>query len=518
MPTVASRKQDTLLHAILRHRRLSREQTVKVLYGRAHEMKVEDFALSLRQLDRYLAGDIESLPRPSTCRVAEAEFGWPMEYLLSPFEGDVTALVPAGPGMAPPDGRDLREEELVAWLADHSASDFAELWKAVADGAACIKSQPRRVKAALDHRRGAVTRSDIATAIEAYYEAADQLYRVRVGPHNLLLSLLTRPEWLHLSLPIGRGAENVRVVTEQDDPFRMTAVGLHAAVERLAAAEAAETVMVNDSLYRLLEIDIKPDHLTSVLSLVDFARYALTADLLEEELVDSITTGTTRLPLRDLYLPNTVAAYDLNSRLCVGGPVCLTAIARPEGDYALLVQQRSKRVLNFTGRLAVIPKAFHQPIVDSVAEARISTTVERELEEELLGRLDLDQAAAGALRHASPYHPSNLSEPMAWLQSNKGAWRLECTGFAVNLVTGTYEFGCLIVIEDPIWWERYGHRVETNWEAARLRSWSSRDTDGLARLTTDPKWSNEGLFAFVEGLRRLAQLDENRVAAPTIES
>ena len=406
----------------------------------------------------------------------------------------------------------------MAWLADHSGSDFVDLWNAVADGAACLKSQPRRVQAALDHRRGAVTRSDIATAIAAYYEAADQLYRVRVGPHNLQLSLLTRPEWLHLSLRIGRGTENVRVVTEQDDAFRITAVGLHAAVQRLAATEAAETVMVNDFLYRLVEVDIKPDQLISAFSLVDFAGYALTNDLLEEELVDSITTGTTRLPLRDLYLPNTAAACDLNGRLCVGGPVCLTAIARPEGDYALLVQQRSSRVLNVTGRLAVIPKAFHQPIVDSVAEARISTTVERELEEELLGRIDLDQAAAGAVRHAAPYHLSNLSAPMAWLQSNPGAWRLECTGFAVNLVTGNYEFGCLIVIEDPTWWERYGYRVETNWEAARLHSWSSRDTEGLARLATDPKWSNEGLFAFVEGLRRLAQLDENRVAAPAIES
>jgi hypothetical protein len=234
--------------------------------------------------------------------------------------------------------------------------------------------------------------------------------------------------------------------------------------------------------------------------------------------VDSITTGTTHLPLRDLYLPDISAAYDLNSRLCVGGPVCLTAIARPEGDYALLVQQRSSRVLNVTGRLAVIPKAFHQPIVDSVAEAKISTTVERELEEELLGRLDLDQAISGTVHHAAPYHPYNLSEPMAWLQSNTRAWRLECTGFAINLVTGNYEFGCLIVVEDPAWWERYGHRVEANWEAARLRSWSSRDTAGLARLATDPKWSNEGLFAFVEGLRRLAELDESRVEAPSIES
>jgi hypothetical protein len=34
----------------------------------------------------------------------------------------------------------------------------------------------------------------------------------------------------------------------------------------------------------------------------------------------------------------------------------------------------------------------------------------------------------------------------------------------------------------------------------------------------DSRWSNEGLFAFSEGLRRLAELDTGqRVAAPTID-
>jgi hypothetical protein len=40
----------------------------------------------------------------------------------------------------------------------------------------------------------------------------------------------------------------------------------------------------------------------------------------------------------------------------------------------------------------------------------------------------------------------------------------------------------------------------------------------LAVLAADPRWSDEGLFAFLEGLRRLAQLDTGgRVAAPAID-
>jgi len=38
--------------------------------------------------------------------------------------------------------------------------------------------------------------------------------------------------------------------------------------------------------------------------------------------------------------------------------------------------------------------------------------------------------------------------------------------------------------------------------------------DSLAR---DPSWSNEGLFAFLEGIRRLSELDSERVAIPNAE-
>jgi hypothetical protein len=52
----------------------------------------------------------------------------------------------------------------------------------------------------------------------------------------------------------------------------------------------------------------------------------------------------------------------------------------------------------------------------------------------------------------------------------------------------------------------------------RVHRCSSRDTDGLTALAHDPRWSNEGLFAYLEGLRRLAEFDtSDRVAAPTID-
>ena len=53
----------------------------------------------------------------------------------------------------------------------------------------------------------------------------------------------------------------------------------------------------------------------------------------------------------------------------------------------------------------------------------------------------------------------------------------------------------------------------------RIRRSSSRDTAGLQALITDPAWSNEGLFAFLEGLQRLQAVgDPARRALPAIET
>jgi hypothetical protein len=35
-----------------------------------------------------------------------------------------------------------------------------------------------------------------------------------------------------------------------------------------------------------------------------------------------------------------------------------------------------------------------------------------------------------------------------------GSHRIECTGFGFNLLTGNYEFACLIVIDDEDWERR----------------------------------------------------------------
>jgi hypothetical protein len=177
-------------------------------------------------------------------------------------------------------------------------------------------------------------------------------------------------------------------------------------------------------------------------------------------------------------------------------------------------------VLNAARRLAVIPKSFHEPLTDFSDDAQISATLEREMEEELFGRTDVD-STLGERRHADPLHLSRLSPPMRWLMDHLDeqppAWRTECTGFGLNLVSGNFEFASLIVVDDETWWTEFGGSVEANWESDGLRRYSSLDHDGIAHLVHDASWSNEGLFAFVQGIRRLAEIGEDRVNLPSIE-
>ena len=91
------------------------------------------------------------------------------------------------------------------------------------------------------------------------------------------------------------------------------------------------------------------------------------------------------------------------------------------------------------------------------------------------------------------------------------------TGFGINAMTGCFEFASLIVINDTDWWDEFGGAIQANWETEGMRRYSSLDYHQVAALLSDPAWSNEGLFAFCQAIRRLTQVGGDRVNLPTIE-
>ncbi|SDZ24421.1 DNA-binding transcriptional regulator, XRE-family HTH domain [Amycolatopsis xylanica] len=386
-----------------------------------------------------------------------------------------------------------------------------------------------RVEAQAPNRRAAqvADRRRVGEALACYYgnpPADHAMYQARCGQIEVQTSILTRPEWTELLCPLNFESDRVALVPDVEQPRRNVDEG--AAVRRLAEAAADGVRIADVPIYRLVQLEAGPSSIAGKVGLAPFVEYALTADLLERELTDRLAAGKQlragSVPLRDRYLPDLAAVLDPSGRLCAGGVLALTAIARPADpnrggpDYLLLVQERSGRVVNAPGRLAVIPKAFHRPLADQRADARIGATLRRELEKELFGRADVDNTAGG-LRAADPMHPSRLSAPMRWLTEEPGRLRMECTGFGFNLVSGNYEFASVVVVDDEEFWPRFGGSIEANWEADGLRSYSTLDGDLIAELVADEAWTNEGLFALLQGLRRLSEIGGDRVKIPTVE-
>ncbi|GAB3449027.1 transcriptional regulator [Actinophytocola sediminis] len=342
-----------------------------------------------------------------------------------------------------------------------------------------------------------------------------------------LTSILTHPDWLDLDCSLMPPSDRLTVTnTAADLDMSLDDRAAGRAAQRLAETLALNIRLTDGPLYRLVGIEPRKGMIRGTAEVTRFVRYALTMDLLEGELVDTVAGDSPlsagSLPLRDLYLPDTASVLDLSNRLCSGGTLALCAFARPAdpfrgpADYVLLVQERSGHVVNAARRLAVIPKGFHEPMTDYRADAHLGATLRREMEEELFGRDDIDSTIGQQLR-ADPMHPSRLSEPMRWLMDHPDQLRMECTGFGLNLVSGNFEFPGLIVIDDEEFWTRFGGHIEANWEASSLRQYSSLDRDLLTELAADNTWSNEGLFALLQGFRRLSEVGGSRVNAPTIE-
>jgi hypothetical protein len=380
-------------------------------------------------------------------------------------------------------------------------------------------------------RRSRIGQPAIAAALAAYYRDSAEgygRYGIRYSGGTVTTSVLTHPDWLDLECPLSAGHDQLTFTSAGSDHVAQPgASAAEAAAQRLAETLTAGTRFSESTLYRLTGIDVAQGKIGGTLGLSRFTSYALTLDLLEGELTDALAAGAaTRpgsLPLRDQYLPDTASVLGVSGRLCAGGALALCAFARPASryrgpaDYVLLVQERSGNVINAARRLAVIPKGFHQPMTDYRSDAKIAATLLREMEEELFGREEMDNTVTRQSA-ADPMHESRLSEPMRWLLTeNPGALRVESTGFGLNLVSGNYEFASLVVVESDEFWSRYGGRIEANWESSALRQYSSLDSESLAELVTEDTWSNEGLFALAQGLRRLSQTGGDRVRVPDIE-
>jgi hypothetical protein len=415
----------------------------------------------------------------------------------------------------------------LSWLESHSDWAPSSARERVTEELASLNPRALEVQA---QQLAQVTRDQAAEAAQRYYQAGFgqwRPYKAKVADQEHATTILTQDAWLDLAQTVGSGQDDFQFHPNMRPRIKISRSVAEEAARSLAESLEKGSQIVNSEIYALTSLNVLPGVISGTVAVIDFVEFALTLNLLEGELMRSIAVRGTdplpAMPIRDELLPDVTAVLDLAGRICAGGALALTAIARPRGrghdpDYLLLIQERSGSVLNANRRLAVIPKAFHGPMADYGEDARFSATLEREMEEELFGRTDVDSTIGDQL-HADPMHPSLLSDPMRWLMDRQGsdAWRMESTAVGINLVSGNYEFANLIVIDDEEWWVKYGGQVRANWESSGLHRYSSLDTARLEALALDPRWSNEGFFAFTQGCRRLATIGGQRVRMPSIE-
>ncbi|MPZ80881.1 MAG: transcriptional regulator [Actinophytocola sp.] len=409
------------------------------------------------------------------------------------------------------------------WLDQHAGWEPGTARRDVA--ARLSRIDPRQLQDR-GSRRGRVDQRRVADALGDYYRDRTGGYG-QYAAAGVVTSVLTHADRLDLDCELMPPSDRLTVTnTTADREIALDEETAGHAAQRLAETLALNIRLVDGPLFRLVDIEPRRGAIRGTFDVTRFVRYALTMDLLEGELIDALAADVPvspeTLPLRHTHLPDLASVLDLPGRLCAGGALALCAIARPASplrgpaDYVLLVQERSGHVVNAARRLAVIPKGFHEPMTDYRADAHLSATLRREMEEELFGREDID-STNGDQRRADPMHPSRLSEPMQWLTAEPDRLRMECTGFGLNLMSGNFEFASLIVIDDEEFWSRFGGQIEANWETTSLRQYSSLDRDMLSELISDNAWSNEGLFALLQGLRSLSRVGGSRVDTPTVE-
>ena len=367
-------------------------------------------------------------------------------------------------------------------------------------------------------------------------------YELEINERRVRLAVATRPAWCGLCVPLGGlgrssphedcGLSTIVAADRPIDAFRSSALRF------LCQIEAKGLEIYDSPIFRLRQLDLRRGCLSATFSTDSFLHYRLSAGLLADELTgalahtrsihDLLAAPDQHLPLRVQILPHGGALADLDNRVCSGGVLTLLAVARPKphNDFVVLAQRRSAAVSDSPGLLSVIPKAFHQPSVlphsqALASEVAPSATIYRELFEEVLGGREVELAD----RDLQPMWFVDQSKPLRWLRERPDSYEALCVGLGINLLSGNYEIGTLLVIHDPKFWCAFEQVLRPNWEVANLIRCSTmpaasasprRGLSGLIRATDE--WTSEGLMVLVEGLAYLQRQFPERVSLPAIRA
>lgn len=242
--------------------------------------------------------------------------------------------------------------------------------------------------------------------------------------------------------------------------------------------------------------------------------------------VDEVINGReTELEYREELLPDPAAILNCKTRICVGGVNVVFAVRRinlDEGldDFVFWVGERSSAVAYAQGEYSIIPSGFHAVLIEERASKMPSPwqSVYRELGEELFRR---DEAISR--NGKSDFDPRGLDCPaLFWFKGRENKVLHEMVSFGFDLIDGSYQFGILLVVQDPYYWEEHGFKARGNYEykykgRRRALTVSTKNKNEIARILNEPLCSHTSIAAIIPALKRLKEIDPARVDLPDIK-
>lgn len=235
------------------------------------------------------------------------------------------------------------------------------------------------------------------------------------------------------------------------------------AADHLEARRQSRRI-TNGLCYVVLGMQADPPRLAGALG--RYFDMMATCDALDHELRDYVHSADGaadsagaelygKLPLRERfhrYVAPRQALYDARGRCAVIGVATLTAFYH-DGDYHLILVQRSAELGTGAGLFHVMPAFVMQPVSQShEADWSLRGQILREYGEELFAMPEPDDADATPPPDYHDAHP-----PVAELNTMlaDGRAELHVTGVALNLLSLRYEVTTLLVIHDPDWHTRH---------------------------------------------------------------
>lgn len=364
--------------------------------------------------------------------------------------------------------------------------------------------------------------------LRKYYERkmeGDDSYFYTYNVDGTLLNThaLTKPDWntrqTELNFNDGSCSFTDKAVTVKlpdiENVARLTSV-----------IERKKLTLDNRHIYSMTDFQYDQNCYQNEFSLIRFHKYKFTMGLIIDELYEAILDAehdlelilqnpSHHLAVREMLLPSRQVLISPKNRVCAGGVFVVFVMAREETkDYAVITQIRSPAVADNQKAISVIPRAFHQHMIDPEAEINVLWTVLRETYEELFGGEEVE----GTSPRVRPDFYVDKCPAIKWLCENLHNITVELVSYAFNGLSGNYEYGILFAIHDPYFWKQFSCEMVVNWEAKAKKLCSTSDTNKISLLLRDGDWATETLPPMIEGLMRLKELQPSKVALPELNA